>query len=269
MARTTAPVSKPAPSARIRSKAPAKEAPAPPAKGPIKRTVKKLAKAITKATRKPLRFRWPPEPARVAGIVDGLERLYPEVDCELHRDTPFQLLIATILSAQTTDDRVNQVTPTLFARFPDAPALAEAPLPVVEDIVRSTGFYRQKAKNIIGTARAIVERFGGELPRTVAELTTLPGVARKTANVVLGTEYEIAEGVVVDTHVQRLALRLGLTRSTTAEKIEQDLMEVVPRKAWIRFSHQLIWHGRRICHARSPKCDACLLAPHCPSAFKE
>jgi endonuclease-3 len=269
MARPTAPGSKLVSAPRTRSKPAVNATATAPPRARAKPTARKLAKAITKATRKPLRFRWPPEPARVTAIVDGLERLYPEVDCELHRDTPFQLLIATILSAQTTDDRVNLVTPTLFGRFPDAPALAAAPLPVVEDIVRSTGFYRQKAKNIIGTARAIVERFGGDLPRTVAELKTLPGVARKTANVVLGTAYEIAEGVVVDTHVQRLALRLGLTRSATAEKIEQDLMEVVPRKAWIRFSHQLIWHGRRICHARSPKCDACLLAPHCPSAFKE
>jgi endonuclease-3 len=235
----------------------------------VRRVAKKVAQPITKATRKPVRGKWPPEPRRVAAVADGLEALYPDVDCELHRDTPFQLLIATILSAQTTDDRVNMVTPDLFRRFPDAHALAAAPLPVVEELVRSTGFYRQKAKNIVATARLLVERHGGELPRTIEDLTALPGVARKTANVVLGTAFGQAEGVVVDTHVQRLAMRLGLTREATAEKIERDLMVVLPRERWIRFSHQLIWHGRRICYARKPDCEHCPLAPHCPSAFKE
>ncbi len=244
------------------------------AKKVVKRAVEKargrlVKAAVTKATRKPLRHRWPPDPARVRAILRGLEQLYPDVDCELDRETPFQLLIATILSAQTTDQRVNQVTPRLFATFPTAQAMAEAPLPVLEDIIRSTGFYRQKAKSLKGTAQLLVERFGGELPRTLPELRQLPGVARKTANVVLGTAFGIAEGVVVDTHVQRLSLRLALTRQTTPEKIEQDLMQVVPREHWIRFSHQLIWHGRRVCFARKPDCDHCLLAPHCPSAFKE
>jgi endonuclease III len=236
----------------------------------VRRTVAKAIRApITKSTRKPVKGKWPPDPKRVAAILAGLERLYPDVECELRHSSPFELLIATILSAQTTDERVNGVTPELFRRFPDAPSLAAAPIPVVEELVRSTGFYRQKAKNIVGTARALVERFGGELPRTVAELQTLPGAARKTANVVLGTAFGLAEGVVVDTHVQRLALRLGLTRAVTAEKIEQDLMKVLPRPAWIRTSHQLIWHGRRVCFARKPSCEGCLLAPHCPSAFKE
>jgi endonuclease-3 len=233
------------------------------------KAITRAGKAITKANRTPVRGKWPPDRARVAAIVDGLERLYPDVDCELYRETPFQLLVATILSAQTTDERVNQVTPTLFARFPDAAAMAEAPLPVLEDIVRTTGFFRQKAKNIKATAAALTEGHGGEVPRTIEALTVLPGVARKTANVVLGTAFDIADGVVVDTHVQRLSLRLGFTRETTPQKIEHDLMKVVPREHWIRFSHQIIWHGRRVCFARKPDCEHCTLAPHCPSAFRE
>jgi endonuclease III len=224
---------------------------------------------VTKATRKPVRQRWPPDPDRVRAILDGLERLYPDVDCELDRETPFQLLCATILSAQCTDERVNQVTPQLFALFPTAAAMAEAPLPVLEDIIRSTGFFRQKARSLKGAAEILSQQHAGDLPRTIADLRRLPGVARKTANVVLGTAFGIAEGVVVDTHVQRLALRLALTRQTTPEKIELQLMQVIPQDHWIRFSHQLIWHGRRVCFARKPDCDHCLLAPHCPSAFRE
>jgi endonuclease-3 len=231
--------------------------------------VKTIRKRVTKATRKPLRQRWPPDPARVRAILDGLERLYPDVDCELDRENPFQLLCATILSAQCTDERVNQVTPKLFALFPTPEAMAEAPLPVLEDIIRSTGFYRQKAKSLKGAAQIVAEQHGGALPRTIADLRRLPGVARKTANVVLGTAFGIAEGLVVDTHVQRLALRLALTRQTTPENIEQDLMQVIPPDHWIRLSHQLIWHGRRVCFARKPDCDHCLLAPACPSAFRE
>ena len=146
--------------------------------------------------------------------------------------------------------------------------MAKAPLPALEKIIRSTGFFRQKAKSLKGTAAGILERFGGEVPKTLAELTTLPGVARKTANVVLGTAYGIAEGVVVDTHVQRLAMRLGLTREADPKGIEQDLMKVIPQASWIRFSHQLIWHGRRVCYARKPDCGSCALQPHCPSAGK-
>jgi endonuclease-3 len=233
------------------------------------RVAAKLAKIITKATRKPRRGPWPPDPARVRSIVEGLEELYPEVDCELDRETPFQLLCATILSAQTTDQRVNMVTPELFRRYPTAAAMAKAPLPTLENIIRSTGFYRQKAKSLKGTATALVARFGGEIPRTLAELTTLPGVARKTANVVLGTAFGIAEGVVVDTHIQRLSMRLGLTRADEPKGIEQDLMKVIPQPAWIRFGHQLIWHGRRVCFARKPNCAGCTLAPFCPSAGLE
>ena len=225
--------------------------------------------AITKANRKPARVKWPPEPTRVRSILNGLEDLYPDVDCELDRDTPFQLLCATILSAQCTDDRVNMVTPELFRRFPDAAAMARAPVPTLEKLIRSTGFFRQKAKNLRATARLLLESHGGEIPRTLAELIKLPGVARKTASVVLGTAFGLAEGVVVDTHVQRLAMRLGLTRATDVKRIEQDLMVVLPPDRWIRFSHQLIWHGRRVCFARKPNCAGCTLAPFCPSAGLE
>ena len=230
---------------------------------------KRVIKRVTKATRRPRRGQWPPDPARVRSILDGLEELYPDVDCELDRETPFQLLIATILSAQTTDQRVNMVTPELFKRYPTPQAMAKAPLPALEKIVKSTGFFRQKAKSVKGSAAGLIERFGGEIPKTIAELTTLPGVARKTANVVLGTAYGIAEGVVVDTHVQRLAMRLGLTRKTDPKDIEADLMKVVPQPSWIRMSHQLIWHGRRVCFARKPNCAGCTLAPFCPSAGLE
>ena len=228
-----------------------------------------IAKVITKATRRPRRVPWPPDPARVRSIVEGLEELYPDVDCELDRETPFQLLCATILSAQTTDERVNMVTPELFRRYPTAAAMAKAPLPALEKIIRSTGFYRQKAKSLKGTATALVARFGGEIPRTLAELITLPGVARKTANVVLGTAFGLYEGVVVDTHIQRLSMRLGLTRAAEPKGIEQDLMKVLPQPTWIRAGHQLIWHGRRVCFARKPNCAGCTLAPFCPSAGLE
>jgi endonuclease-3 len=230
---------------------------------------KRVIKRVTKATRRPRRAEWPPAPVRVRSIIDGLEQLYPDVDCELDRETPFQLLIATILSAQTTDERVNMVTPALFKKYPTPQAMAKAPLPALEALVKSTGFFRQKAKSVKGSAAALLARFGGEIPKTIAELTTLPGVARKTANVVLGTAYGIAEGVVVDTHVQRLAMRLGLTRKTDPKDIEADLMKVVPQEHWIRLSHQLIWHGRRVCFARKPNCEGCALAPFCPSAGLE
>jgi endonuclease-3 len=230
---------------------------------------RRRAKVITKATRRPTRGKWPPDPARVRSIVEGLEDLYPDVDCELDRETPFQLICATILSAQCTDERVNQVTPELFRRYPTPQTMARAPLPTLEGIIRSTGFYKQKAKSLKGTATILLDRFGGEVPKTIAELTTLPGVARKTANVVLGTAYGIAEGVVVDTHIQRLAMRLGLTRATDPKGIEQDLMKVFPREVWIRIGHQLIWHGRRVCFARQPNCAGCTLVPFCPSAGLE
>jgi len=226
-------------------------------------------KVITKATRRPVRARWPPDPARVRSILEALEDLYPEVQCELDHDGAFQLICATILSAQCTDERVNKVTPELFRLFPTPAALARAPLPTLEKVIRSTGFYKQKAKSLKGTAAGIVERFGGQVPRTLAELTTLPGVARKTANVVLGTAYGLAEGVVVDTHIQRLSMRLALTRSADPKGIEQDLMKALPHDSWVRAGHQLIWHGRRVCFARKPNCAGCTLAPFCPSAGLE
>ncbi|MCG5053187.1 MAG: endonuclease III [Myxococcales bacterium] len=224
---------------------------------------------LTKATRKPIKGKWPPDRKRVAAVVAGLDALYGNATCELDHKNAFELLCATILSAQCTDERVNKVTPLLFATFPTPEAMAEAPAPVLEELIKSTGFYRQKAKSLLGTARLIVDRFGGEVPRQLEELRSLPGVARKTANVVLGTAFGLAVGVVVDTHVQRLALRLGLTRNTTPEKIEHDLMGLIPQDHWIQIAHQLIWHGRRLCFARKPQCNSCLLAPHCPSAFSE
>lgn len=207
------------------------------------------------------------ESKRIKAILGTLGRTYPAADCALDRRNVFELLCATILSAQCTDERVNMVTPTLFARFPSPARMATASQDEMEGIIRSTGFFRNKAKNLIGSARMLQERWNGEVPRTMDELLALPGVARKTANVVLGTGYGIASGIVVDTHVTRLAQRLGLSQSTTAEQIERDLQQVVPRERWILFSHQLIAHGRRICQARKPSCDVCPLAPQCPSAF--
>lgn len=207
---------------------------------------------------------------RARRILTRLRKLYPKAGCALHHREPLELLVATILSAQCTDETVNKVTPVLFARFPTAAALAGAPLETIEEIIHSTGFFRQKAKSIQGSCRAIVEKFGGEVPDSMDELLTLPGVARKTANVVLGTAFGRNDGVVVDTHVGRLATRLGLTWSSKngkdAVKIERDLMEVIPRKDWTFGSHALIWHGRRVCAARKPSCEACSLAKDCPSA---
>jgi endonuclease III len=228
-----------------------------------------MAKATVKAkpSKSSGKAAWPPERKRVDAILCGLDQLYPAADCELKRDNAFQLLCATILSAQCTDERVNMVTPTLFDRFPTPQAMAEAPVPVLEEIIRSTGFFRNKSKSLLGASRAIVERHGGQVPHTMEALCGLPGVARKTANVVLGTAFAMAEGIVVDTHVLRLSQRLGLSRNTTPEKVEQDLMTLIPRERWILFSHQIIWHGRRCCAARKPDCEHCPLAPHCPSAF--
>jgi endonuclease III len=236
--------------------------------GKVARTATKTAaKAATPTATKQLRAEWPPKPERVKAILRLLDKSYPAADCELHRENAFQLLCATILSAQCTDERVNLVAPALFARFPTPAAMGHAEPAELESLIRSTGFFRNKARNLIGASRALVERWGGEVPRTMDELLQLPGVARKTANVVLGTAYGLAVGVVVDTHVMRLSQRLALTKEATPEKIERDLMQIVPRERWILFSHQLIWHGRRICFARKPACDTCPLAPHCPSAF--
>ena len=206
-------------------------------------------------------------PAHAREIERRLTLAYPDAHCELDFATPLQLLTATILSAQCTDKRVNMVTPALFARFPDARALAAARQEDIEEIIRSTGFFRSKAKNILGMARALVAEHGGEVPRTMDALVRLPGVGRKTANVVLGNAFGINEGVVVDTHVGRLANRFGLTRDTDPVKVEQALVTLFPRESWTMLSHLMIWHGRRVCDARKPKCGDCTLRDLCPSAF--
>ena len=207
-----------------------------------------------------------PAAERLGAIVRLLRAEYPDATCALDHHNALQLLIATILSAQCTDERVNKVTPALFARYPDAQTLAGADREELEEIVRSTGFYRNKAKNIQEACRRIVAEYGGQVPDSMAELLTLPGVARKTANVVLGNVFRIADGVVVDTHVKRLSERLGLTGETSPEKIERDLMTLTPRDEWIDLSHLLIFHGRRVCNARKPACGVCTVAHLCPAA---
>ena len=201
-------------------------------------------------------------------ILQKLDEAYPAATCALKHKNAFQLLISTILSAQCTDERVNIVTATLFPKYPNAKAFAYANPAELEQDIRPTGFFRNKTKSIMGASKKIVEEFHGEVPKTMEELLTLPGVARKTANVVLGTAFGIASGVVVDTHVQRLSGRLDLSRNTDPKKIEQDLMQVIPREKWILFSHQLIWHGRRVCQARKPKCIECNLQSLCYSEDK-
>ena len=203
---------------------------------------------------------------RAAEVYELLAEEYPEAHCELDFVDAFQLAVATILSAQTTDERVNMVTPVLFERYPDARALAAARQEDVEEIVRSTGFYRNKAKNIIGFARGVVTEHDGEVPSSMEELNVLPGVGRKTANVILGNAFGVDEGVVVDTHVRRLSNLLGFTREDTPEKIEQDLMDIFPRERWTMLAHLLIWHGRRVCAARRPRCEACVVSHLCPSS---
>ena len=206
--------------------------------------------------------------ARAKKIIAGLREAYPDAHCELNFSSPLELLIATILSAQCTDKRVNLVTAELFKKYRSAADFANAPLTELEQAVRTTGFYRNKAKNIKACCRALVEHHGGEVPRTMEELHALAGVGRKTANVVLGNAFDINVGVVVDTHVSRLSNRLGLTQETDAEKIEQDLVKLVPREQWTLFSHWLIWHGRRRCGARKPDCADCEIQELCPSVGK-
>jgi endonuclease-3 len=208
------------------------------------------------------------DPARVKAILEKLDEAYPAATCALKHHNAFQLLIATILSAQCTDERVNMVTPGLFKKYPNPQAFAYANPADIQNEIRSTGFYRNKTKSIIGASKKIVEDFHGEVPRTMEELLTLPGVARKTANVVLGCAFGIASGVVVDTHVLRLSGRLDLTKNTDPKKVELDLMKIIPQDRWILFSHQLIWHGRRICNARNPKCIECNLEKLCYSKDK-
>jgi endonuclease-3 len=221
--------------------------------------VAKLKKKLAKAADAEAQTR-----RQAALVVRRLAKEYPAAECALHYDTPFQLLIATILSAQCTDERVNLVTKDLFARFPDAHALAAAPLPVVENIIQSAGFFRMKAKNIVGCSQKLVALYEGEVPQQLEALVVLPGVGRKTANVVLGTAFGIPSGVVVDTHVTRVSRRLGLTAETDPVKIERYLMQALPPDEWINYSHRIIHHGRRICKARKPLCESCVMDSICP-----
>ena len=231
---------------KIAKKKPSKQSPA-------KRSIKKPAGT---------------DPKRVAAILAKLDEAYPGATCELKHDNAFQLLISTILSAQCTDVRVNQVTQELYKKYKSPEDFAYANPADLENEIRPTGFFRNKTKSIIGTSKGLLEKFAGQVPRTMDEILTLPGVARKTGNVVLGTAYGIAVGVVVDTHVIRLSNRLDLTRNEDPKKIEQDLMAILPQNKWIQFSHQLIWHGRRVCFARKPNCPACNLEKLCYSQDK-
>ena len=222
--------------------------------------------ATTKAkrvTRRKLSRKEALAPERIAEILKRLRAAYPDAVCALNHRNAWELMVATILSAQCTDVRVNMVTPTLFKLYPTPKAMAKAPAAAIEEIIRSTGFFRNKTKSLLGAAQLITQKYGGEVPQTMEELLKVPGVARKTANVVLGSWYKIADGVVVDTHVYRIARRLDLTTAETAEKVEEDLMRVIPQDRWIDFSHELIHHGRAICIARKPRCIDCPLENIC------
>jgi endonuclease III len=235
---------------------------------PAKKTTARKRLPLNSSSIKPAPQRGDLAPARVSAILKMLDEAYPDAVCALHHRSPWELLVATILSAQTTDVRVNMVTPELFKRFPTPAAMAKASLPELEELIRTTGFFHNKAKSIQGAAKKITEEFGGKVPETLAELITVPGAARKTANVVLGVSFGKAEGVVVDTHVFRIAHRLGLAKGDTPQKVEQELMKVLPRGHWIRFSHQIIQHGRQVCIARNPKCKECPLETLCRSKDK-
>jgi endonuclease-3 len=228
------------------------------ARGPARRAPAKVRKTARETAQERLR--------RTRLLLRLLRQAYPGSRCALGHETPLELLVATILSAQCTDKRVNEVTPGLFRRYPSARHYAEAALGELEREVQSTGFFRNKARSLKGLGLALVEEHGGEVPRTMAELVRLPGVGRKTANVVLGNAFGRNDGIVVDTHVGRLSKRLGLTREDDPVKVERDLMALVPKKSWTLWSHLLIDHGRAVCAARKPACDRCVLAPHCPSA---
>jgi endonuclease-3 len=230
-------------------------------------TRKKTKPAKKRSGKKPTRAKGT-DPKRVAAILAKLDEAYPAATCELKHENAFQLLISTILSAQCTDVRVNQVTQELYKKYKTPKDFAYASPAELENEIRPTGFFRNKTKSIIGAGKGILEKFGGEVPRTMDEILTLPGVARKTGNVVLGTAFGITSGVVVDTHVMRLSQRLDLTRHQDPKKIEHDLMTVIPQNKWIIFSHQLIWHGRRVCVARKPKCIDCNLEHLCYSKDK-
>lgn len=221
------------------------------------------SKRVTRSTRQGAN-RVTDKKAQAARVVRQLKADYPDARCALRHKSPFELLVATILSAQCTDERVNKVTPEVFRRWPTAAEMARAPLDELETVIQSTGFFRNKAKSIKAASEAIMERHHGQVPREMEAMVALPGVGRKTANVVLGTAYGLATGVVVDTHVARLSRRLGLTEHSDPTKIEQDLMEIVPKREWVDFAHRLIHHGRRICTARNPKCTECSMKGFCP-----
>jgi endonuclease-3 len=226
-------------------------------------------KAASTAGRSSASKGWNPiSPERVSDILKRLDQLYPDVTCALTHKDPWELLVATILSAQSTDVRVNMVTPELFKKYPTVQDFAKLEPQQLEADIRSTGFFRNKSKSVVGAARRVVSEYGGKVPQTMEDLLTLSGVARKTANVVLGTWFKKSEGVVVDTHVHRISRRLELTKNDDPKKIEQDLMAVIPRERWILFSHQVIWHGRKLCFARSPKCVDCLLENTCHAEDK-
>jgi endonuclease-3 len=226
----------------------------------------KTSKAAAKKASKPRRN--PLAPERIAALLELLAAAYPNPECALHHRNAWELLVATILSAQCTDARVNLVTPALFKQFPTPTDFAHAPLVAIEEQIRSTGFYHNKAKSVNGAARNLMEDFAGKVPQTMEELLTLPGVARKTANVVLGVAFRKAVGVVVDTHVLRLSMRLELTRQTQPVLVEKDLMKIIPQDHWIAFSHEMIYHGRQVCIARKPRCADCTLEPLCHSKDK-
>jgi endonuclease-3 len=232
---------------------------------------RKPAKASAKSSRKAATASKgynPLAPERISEILKRLDQRYPAATCALHHNSAWELLVATILSAQCTDVRVNMVTPVLFEKYPTPEAFAALPPEELEPDIRSTGFFRNKSKSLVGAARKLISDLGGQVPRTMDELQQLPGVARKTANVVLGTWFKIADGIVVDTHVTRIARRLELTRNADPQQIEQDLMKIIPRDKWIIFSHQIILHGRALCVARKPKCVDCLLENRCHAADK-
>jgi endonuclease-3 len=238
-----------------------KKAAKAPTKKPNKVAAKKSAKA-KKPGRNPL------APERIAAILERLAEAYPSAECALHHRNAWELMVATILSAQCTDARVNMVTPGLFKKFPTPTDFAHAPLVEIEEQIRSTGFYHNKAKSLNGAARRLITEYSGQVPETIEELLTLPGVARKTANVVLGVAFRKAVGVVVDTHVLRLSRRLELTKATEPIQVEQDLMKIIPQDHWIAFSHEMIHHGRQVCIARKPRCIDCTLEPLCYSSDK-
>jgi len=231
-----------------------------------KRSAKKTKPATRSAKRTRRQLRGAELKAQAAEIHRRLLALYPDAHCELTYRNPYELAVATILSAQCTDKRVNLVTPELFRRWPDADALSRASREEIEAVIQSTGFYRNKAKSLSGFANQLMDRHDGDVPAVMEQLVVLPGIGRKTANVVLGNAFGINEGIVVDTHVQRLSNRFGLTRETDAVKVEKALIPLFPRESWTMLSHLMIWHGRRVCDARRPKCSSCTLADICPSA---